>query len=312
MDASGNVIDPSSVLREQICPEVNELRLRNMSDLAVCPSFQGRLIWIDNIAAAGLVRWLSALLTYADACRNVEVIDRSVFLITLSGNTVVDVSSDDAALVRRDFRNVLDSLDLLVLALCDAPREVRRPAERALLAYTVSQVAQWDWLLAERLLAMPPDEALFPEDSLRQYAGIRGWSTDTSECWEQGTIDGPEGRPCVHSALLSITGRMRLVRQRIWAGQAAVLLPLVEERRGELIRQCRRYLRLPVESVDGLLIHDPFDLEVGQLTWHLDRENAPVSVRRRANELRRFRNMLAHMEPVVPDQTLRRFLVENQ
>ena len=279
-----------------------------MAELADSPPFQGRLVWIENIDRTDWAIWSATLVAYAEACRNVDLLNRTVFIVLLSGEAVTEVSPEEVALVRRDFRGVVDTLDLLVLALWSAPEDIRRREQRALLAHTVAQVAQWDFSLAEQLLSLPLAEALSPADALRHYAQCRGWTAATAECWETGTIDGPAERPTVHSALLSVSGRTRQVRQRIWAAQAAGLLPLVEERRVGLINRYRRYLQLPIEIEAGVWVYDPLDLDVGQLARHLDRTDKPRMVREQVRRLRLVRNKLAHMEPLDPEQALHRML----
>ena len=311
VDASCTGLDPVAFLRQRICPEVGALRVGSIAELADTASFQGRLVWIEKIGRADWATWSEVLVGYADACRNVDLLSRTVFIVLLSGETVAEESPEEVALVRRDFRGVVDTLDLFVFALWNASGSVKRREHRALLAHTVAQVAQWDYSLAEQLLSLPLAEVLSPEEALRQYVQNRGWTAETPECWEKGTIDGPTKRPIVHSALLSVSGGTQQVSQRIWAAQAAVLLPLVEERRVGLIERYRRYFALPIETEAGVSVYDPRDLEVGQIAWHLDRPDKPHVVRERARRLRHVRNQLAHMEPLEPEQALHRMLFED-
>lgn len=304
IDASCTASDPIALLRERLCPNVTALRARGMAELADTASFQGRLLWIEKIGRSNWPQWAAALAAYADACRSVDPISRTLFIVVLSGGVVAEDTPEEVALVRRDFRNVVDTTELYMFTLCKLPDSIKRLEHRALIAHTVSQVARWDCLLAEHLLSAYLDEALSLEDALRDYACGRGWTSDTSRSWENGTVDGPDDWPIVHSALLAISGESRSVLQRIWAGQAAVLLPLVEERRIELLPRCRRYLKLPVKDHGGRLVHDLLDLEVGPLTLHLDRTDAPQGLKKQVRWLRDVRNNLAHMEPLQPDEAL--------
>ena len=309
IDASHVCSDPLAFLRQQVCPDIRAFDVGNVSELAVTASFQGRLLWIERIDHAGWLEWSEILRAYSDACRNVSLLSRTVFVVLLSGAAVVGDAPQEVALVCFDFRGFVDMLDLFVFALWKAPASIRRREHRALLAHTVAQISQWDSLLAERLLDLPLDEALSPEGALQQYARERRWTSETSRCWELGTMDGPVERPTVHSALLEVSGASRLVRQRVWAAQAAVLLPLVEERRIGLVVRYRRYLALPIETEAGRRINDPLDLDVGQLAWCLDRAGKPQALRKQVRRLRHVRNKLAHMEPLLPEQALHRMLV---
>lgn len=302
IDASA-ASDPVVFLRERLCPDLAAHRARGMADLADVAAFQGRLLWIEKIGRCNWAQWAAALAAYADACRSVDLLDRTLFIVVLSGATVEESVPEEVALVRRDFRNVVDTLDLFVFALFRLSGRIEHPERRSLVAQTVSQVAQWDCQLAERLL-VTPIEALSPDSALRDYARRQGWTPDTTRCWENGTVDGPANRPILHSAILTVSNDSASVSQRIWAGQSAVLLPLVEERRVAVIPRCRRYLQLPIETQPGEWVGDLRKIEIGSLAWHLERTNAPRGLKRQVHFLRRVRNKLAHMETLRPEDAL--------
>ena len=300
IDASSADSDPVDFLRRSICPAVSPLRVRNMHDLAGTGHFQGRFIWIEKIDRRHWSRWSEALMEYAEACRNVEIMSRTVFVVLLMGAVIADESPEEIALVHRDYCGIVDSHDLFVFSLWNAPSSIYYREHRALLAHTIAQVAQWDYFLADRLLSVSLEEALYPMDTLKEYASSLGWTADTPWRWELGTVDG---RNVVHSALLAISSDSRQVRQRVWSAQAGVLLPLIEERRVGLIPRCRRYLKLPVD-IQGHWVSDPLDIEIGPLSWHLERTDTPLMIRKQVRQLRTARNMLAHMEPLDPAQVL--------
>ena len=299
---------PLTVLRQRICPHVGRLRVSTAAELANNSNFQGRLLWVENIRRSDWGRWVEVLVDYAEACRNVEPYRKTVFIVPLTGDVVEEEAPAGAALACHDFRDVVDSHDLFMFALSRAHTRVRHPERRSLLAHTVAQVAQWDWWLAEQLLVLPVERVLDPADALRDYSQRRGWTSNVPRSWEMGTVDGPSERPIVHSSLLEISGESRLVRRRVWTAQAAVLLPLIEERRNSIVPRCIRYLRLPVETRDGL-VDDALELDVGQLFAQLiDRRDTPVRLMERVRRLRYCRNELAHMRPLRPDDALHRTL----
>lgn len=299
-------------MRQQICPDISAFAVDNIADLAGIESFQGRLLWLENVDSAAWSRWDEALGTYSDACRNVDMLSRSVFVVVLSGDSASHGSRREVALTCRDFRDDVDSSDLFTLALWQTRSSVACRQHRLLLAHTVAQVAQWDSFLAEELLALPVVEVLNPVSVLQEYARRRGWTPETPRTWEAGTVDGPVQQPVVHSALLELSGASRVVQQRLWAAQAAVLLPLVEQRRVGLIERERRYITIPIESGGGQQIVDPLDLDLGKLAWHLDRSEVPRRLRIRAQKLRQVRNKLAHMEPLTPKQALHPMLLADE
>ncbi len=311
IDASDSSLNPLAFLHQQISPDVSAFKISSIAELADNTSFQGRLIWVENIDNEMWPEWSTFLRAYSDACRNVDLMNRTVFIVLLSKGAIAGKITKEVALVSYDFRGVVDMLDLFVLALREAPVSNKPREYRALLAHMVAQVAQWDISLAGQLLALPLEEVLSPDNILRQYALDRGWTSETLNCWENGTQDGMPEKPVVHSALLEVCGESRTVRQRIWAAQAAVLLPLIEEQRISLISQNSRYLNLPIKTEDGRQIDDPLDLDVGQLAWHLDRRDKPKVLRKKIRSLRLVRNKLAHMEPLKPNEVLRVMLFAN-
>lgn len=311
VNASRARSDLLAFLHQAICPDISVFEAGSIRELASASSFQGKLIWIEEIAEGVWPEWLSVLRAYSDVSRNLDLLSRTVFIVILSGKDVAREVPEDVALVCCDFRGIVDISDLLVLALWKIPKNIRHREHRALLAHTVAQVAQWDIFLAEQLLDLAPGEMLNPEGTLRRYGQERGWTDETPRCWEAGTVDGPVERPTVHSALLEVSGALRLVRHRVWAAQAAVLLPLVEERRIGLVDRCHSYIDLPSQSKDGRRVDNPLDLDVGQLAWYVDRPNKPYVLRKQARRLRDARNKLAHMEPLNPEQALHRMLLKD-
>ena len=304
--------DPVSSLREQICPEASTFRAGSMAELAEHRAFQGRLVWIGHMGREEWSRWSDAFVEYAEACRNIELIDRTVLVALLCRNAVGSEAPEAVALVCHDFRNVLDPLDIFALAFWSFASHMGSRERRALKAHTVSQIAQWDCFLAEKLLSLPIEEMWRPERLLGRYAESMGWSGDTPRSWESGTLDGPPGAPIVHSASLVIGGDDRLIRQRVWAAQAAVLLPLVEERRVRLMQLCVRYLSGGDELGARPRLDDLLDLEVGDLVRELGRAGAPGWLRHRVHKLRLVRNKLAHMEPVGSELALDPDLIPDQ
>ncbi len=301
--ASYSGSNPLDVLRCQICPEVSAASIRSITELTEIEDFHGRLIWIDSIARGDWSRWSEALLVYADACRNVDVLRRSVFIVVLVGDTITEELPAEVALVCRDYRGVVDVFDLFVYAHWNAPSSIRDGIRRALLAHTVAYVSQWDFFLADQLLSESIEESLYPMSTLCKYARIRGWTAETPRRWGLGTVDGQDGSQVVHSALLAVSGELRQVQQRIWAAQAGVLLPFIEERRVALLPSYRRFLKLPVE-IDGCSVSNPLDIEVGQLARLLGQSCAPPIIRKQMRLLRDARNKLAHMEPLASERAL--------
>ena len=92
-------------------------------------------------------------------------------------------------------------------------------------------------------------------------------------------------------------------RERVWAAQVSVLLPLVERERRCLLDTHRAFWQLPYTRKDGTEIRCLDKLEIGDLAAQARLGGPLDDVRQRLGWLRRVRNALAHNE-VVPWATL--------
>lgn len=87
-------------------------------------------------------------------------------------------------------------------------------------------------------------------------------------------------------------------RERIWAAQVAVLLPLVERQRQLLLSAHRTRWQLPYERGDGRQVRCLKDLEIGDMATQARLGGLFGVDRERLNWLRRVRNQLAHNDVV--------------
>ena len=291
---------PLSAIRRAVAPEAPAVDFRTPQQVVVGECCRNRVFWIDGLTPENWPAWRRFLRDFAHARRNAEVTARPpIFLLPLSGPGFQVTGLAEPSISAREFRDVVDRDDLYMLVLQSRQARRRRRVIRGLLANTVAQIAQWDHLLAGILLDGGPEAALQPHETLARYAEERGWTAETPELWEAGTLDGPRKRPVVHSALLLVQGRERDVNRRLWAAQAAVLLPLLEERRIELVdRNRHRFSKLPLETDFGV-IETPEDMELGALVLYFSRHcEGGQGVLELARRLRIFRNELAHLRPL--------------
>ena len=92
-------------------------------------------------------------------------------------------------------------------------------------------------------------------------------------------------------------------RERIWAAQVSVLLPIVERERRCLLDTHRAFWKVPYIRKDNTQIRYLDELEIGDLAAQAQLGGPLEDVRKRLSWLRRVRNALAHNE-VVPWATL--------
>ena len=260
--------------------------------------FGDRVIWVKDIDPASWLYWRDLLVRYSDACRNLaDGPPPSVFVVPLCGAGFERSVLSDVWIRYLEYRNVVHRDDLFMLALKNI---LVAPEYRFLLAATVAHVALWDVYLAERLIGARPESILRPWKVLEADASERGWSEQTPETWEAGTVDGPTSRPLVHSSLLCAKGRLTELNRRLWAAQASALLPLVADRQAELVREFGADFELPlVLSKDNgkpAPISSLDNVELRHVVRYRQELRAPAAAVGRALPLHRLRNRLAHYE----------------
>jgi hypothetical protein len=290
---------PLDALYQRFLPSVLPDQVRNAYALAQADSMRGTVIQLEGMTAAVWAVWRDFLLEYQNACRMIPETTRGVFVAIVPARIAAEAVVEEIAIATLDFRACVGELDLLpYVGYRLQHRNVVGP-RRMLLATALARVALWDAETADRLLEAGPDAIMDPLETLRQIALERGWERLDTPSWISGSEDEVDGVPRVHSAYAAVHDERGLVNQRLWSAQAAVLLPLIEERRRALIPQVRQWLKLPFDT-GYERITDPWDLEIGQIAYQV-RARGSARIRREVDELRRLRNQLSHLEVVPMD-----------
>jgi hypothetical protein len=170
------------------------------------------------------------------------------------------------------------------------------PVQRRLLTEMIVGLSLWDVDLADKLMEVTPDDLTDPLPQLVLYAVQRGWTKSTASAWELGTVDEFEGTTQPHSAYAAMVDKTAIVKRRQWEAQAGVVLPLLDRARRELIEKGFEFFK---RAYPGLR-HDEdlFDEELGSLCHAINVNGGPETLRRWAENLRWYRNELAHLRPV--------------
>ena len=209
--------------------------------------------------------------------------------------------SEDVALSNLHWKYVWRDADSMALAESMLAHVVQKPSLFDLVAInTVARLAMWDEELALELGKRPYDTVLDPVAVLKSVGLARKWDEVVTPGVESGTVGYLNGKEVVNSAWIAAVRRQSDERtmeagelwRRRWHAQAAVLLPWVEERRLELHAQAAGYF--PDSATNGDLS------DTGPFAFALDRTNAPLSLKRKAHQLRRARNELAHLRLLSP------------
>lgn len=87
---------------------------------------------------------------------------------------------------------------------------------------------------------------LEPGDVLRAVAAARGSAGEgvpAGDAWHLDLVDQIDGEGSVHPALLALSDPERELERRVWAAEAGVLLPAVEQAPRRLLLHHGRLLR---------------------------------------------------------------------
>ena len=265
----------------------------SLPDLCEAPDFQGRLIWIDRLDRDTWPECKEFLTDYAQFSRNVPQLGRTRFIVCLVGAPPKKPPPRDAALDVHEWRDVVNELDLLFLAYGRLGERAVSDVMRLLLATTVARVAKWDLDVAERLLGEDDDKIIDPVRVLRSIAQEAGWTCATPADWALGTASATGA---IHAALAALDEPPRKVHRRIWSAQASVLLPIIDERRYDIVRENHGQISTHL-NVDGDLT-DPFDLDIGRLKGMVQRPGFGRHISNVVRHLNNARNDLAHLRPL--------------
>ena len=284
---------PCGSLLERFAP-----RGSSLADLCVAPDFQGRLIWIDGVDRDAWPDCRQFLTDYTQCSRNVARLDRTRFLVLLTGVPLEEPPRRDVTLEVHDWRGAVSEMDLLFLAYERLEARGINETMRVLLATSVARVAAWDLGIAERLLEVESEDNLIdPTDVLQASQPMKGGRARRR--WI--------GHSARHRKPAWFTPRWRrsIIRRAnsIGASGAPRRRCCCRSSISNGTRSCRRttgkiatHLQKDCDPID------PLDLEVGDLVRMVQRPGFSRPVSNQVRRLSRARNDLAHLRPLGLDE----------
>ncbi len=185
-------------------------------------------------------------------------------------------------------------MDVLLVALSLARNTYGTGVKAQIVGQTCANLALWDFELVKRLVGESHDTLQSPQDFLKAYALEQQWTPGMLPSWANGAAKTCDSTQRLHSATLALQANKKEIASRVWAGQASVLLPIIELRRKEVIDEYRTLLRthLPFTPLSGTPVTDPDDLEIGEIEFLLSRSRVSVN---RLSGIKHARNELAHL-----------------
>lgn len=243
------------------------------AELLLKADLSGQVYWVRPTRESERERWLSFLDAYMAACRSACGAEGPRFVLELASELGELVPVKQVGIDVVDLGDCVTTVDLALIAYHRVGAVSGGSLKGQVMAQVATSLARWDVHLLVRLLDEPPEVLFDPVGMLKSYAVERGWSDAEAPCWREGTLRRFLRREEVHSARLAFQDVRKEIQSRVWAGQAAVLMPAIERRRLEVIERNHGALaiRMPFET-EYAIITDPSDLDFNPLYYLLSQE----------------------------------------
>lgn len=280
--------------------------LRTLNTLLNHPHFGGYFLWLEEMDPERWSLWRDFLSEYANACRGMSILERTVFCVPLIGPDALDLPKEDVCLSIRRYEGYVSRLDMLLFSNGQFTESGSSPVLHDLQVEIMAALAQWDASLAEIMAGKPLDLLLNCAEWLREEALSRGCGPDipssVPEAWALGLVNRNNGLTQLHSCACALHDTRELDR-RLWKAQIRVLYPFLEEQRQLILERAKSFLELPYKDWNGEIIEDIQDLEFNQIETLLRIKYSRLhrDLLDRIAILRKIRNALAHMKTVDPE-----------
>jgi hypothetical protein len=264
---------------------------------SLCQQMDGNsVVVIEGVDATNWDAWRAFLKEFEVASRQRPSDDRPLLLVVVRGVAPKSLHLSGAAIEVRQWIDVLGEYDTLIYVDQLLRSSRKPPKHHKLMVRQISALALWDLDLAS-YLASQPESVLFDVKTVLKAAraALDIKTALKDEAWEAGGSDHVDGAEMTHPFVLVEKGDPeRELSRRLWAAQAAELLPMIEVRRRELLKGLERHLVCPFD-LDGVQVRSLDELEIGRLAFATQKHGLRVDLRTRAEWLAGCRNKLAHL-----------------
>jgi len=261
---------------------------------------ESRPVIIDAITPDTALSSLLFLQEYANASRNVDKFNPLVVITSGLPWRNLPTAPKLTPIPWNGWMSEADVLTFIVHHWRQQGREFDRRSR--LYARIICNLALWDIVLVERLMALADNDwhHLFDLDQILMCLAEVETNGTRPRTWEAGGVARYDGDK--HDHLYTFADgddRRAELSRRLWATQAAHLLPELEKRRRELAREMISTGKLcfPLRF-NGESISDLDTVELGGLMSLAGTHKLPKTLVRYADKLRHRRNQLAHLKPL--------------
>jgi hypothetical protein len=256
----------------------------------------GSVVFVEDIGPQEWPVWKTFIEEYEVGCRRLPVDRRMLVVMTARGTQARNPPASEVALAVLRWNDYLSDTDMQIYAVLRLRDRTLHRRKRQIVAACLARMAVWDVEVIDRFCEGDPERVLEPLELLAAWGAEKGWNCLATPSWENGAAHQVDGAEQLHSAYLACH-EPRAIGRRLWAAQSSVLLPLIEERRIELLPRVAPYINFPLQTSSGTVTQLE-DLEIGQMSWQLHAARAERGLIRIVDRLKTARDSLAHLQPL--------------
>lgn len=250
--------------------------------------------------------WLNFIAEYANASRAVPTFERTQLICITDGVPRQQISVEHSGVRTFIWDGVIGEYDVLGHVMRQWRSRGRPIDVRAkLIARIIARIGLWDFGLVDQLMETDPHLLFDPVEVLTRCAATLPERNELRDTWESGGAAEFDGETLFHSLVLARAGDPAgELGMRLWAAQAAELLPVLEINRRRLaIRMKAVPVGVPIR-LNGEGARDLMDLEIGDLFRTARDYRFPRDIVRLGEKFWMLRNKLAHLRPGSADEVL--------
>jgi hypothetical protein len=297
VEVSPEAPDPVSLLSRYFAAS-DSAQVHDTRSLARSRELSGKVIWIEGLTSESWGRWKDFIHNYCQICKDMDLLERGLFVLNCKGPVADDPPASDVALGVHAFRGMVGNLDMSLWLARALDGTTHSPQERQIRISVAAELAGNDPGIGLDLAGLDLETLFEPYDLLTSRAAALSLVPGAPPSWTEGMVDEVDGVHYPHPLFLAALGApgRPVIRQRVWSGQLRVLFPWLERERIALLEEVGPLLRLPFDTGFGE-VTDKHDLELGHIFFQV-KNRVDRELRRWIGTLMDIRNALAHLEPV--------------
>jgi hypothetical protein len=306
-----SVLDPLQWLTEQLYIEPKSWVDWNIESLFESLSPK-QIIVIQGITEKTWNSWKTFVKDFDAVSRRCPADERPVLLLFVRGVSAKQLQLNGVALSLEIWTSVLSELDTLIYVDGLIRQAQKIIPHHKLIVRQITAIALWDLEFAEFLVDQPTHDLFNVYEIVKKgQEALQTRGFVMSGTWEDGGADKVDENELIHPfVLIDKQDPMDELNRRVWAAQAAELLPAIEMRRRAFLDSLRRYISCPFWLDSERKVTSLEELEIGSLAFAAHTHKAPRELSDKIQWLANCRNSLAHLKPLNAASALDRRLYE--